>query len=129
MTASPTPSAPDRRRPALLILVRSDPHTQAPRVNEAIRVAAGLAAGQAGSVTTYLHEAAVLALDPLGAWPAEEAVLRQAWSILRDAQAPVRVQPGAPARHGLGEAALPFEEIDLFGLNRLLEQATHVLNF
>lgn len=123
------PPEPARRRPALLILVHSDPRRCAPRVTEAIRVAAGLAAGSPGTVSLYLHDAAVLALDPAGPWPAEEAVLAPAWSLLHDSSVPIHVERDAPHRLGLEEAAAPFVEIDPPELNRLIAQASHVLNF
>lgn len=127
--ASHLPAQPARRRPALLILVHHDPRRCAPRVTEGLRVAAGLAAGSPGTVSLYLHDAAVLALDPTGPWAAEEAVLVSAWSLLRDHGVPIRVERGAAVRLGLEAPAAPFQEIDPSELNRLLAQATHVLNF
>lgn len=114
--------------PKLLVLVTSDPQTSA-RPAEAVRIAAGVGAWKKAEVTLYLRGPAVRAV---GEW-VDELVDEDNFSrylpIVRDFGRPVYVQRGAVELANLGEAPVPFEEIDDARLAELAAQANYVLRF
>jgi hypothetical protein len=114
--------------PKLLVIVDSDPRT-GPRPAEAIRVAAGVGTWKRADVTLYLRGPAVLALSEFADELVDEDNFVRYMPILGDFGRPIYVQAGAPGLADLGEARLPFEEIDDAHLARLAAGSNQVMRF
>jgi len=115
-------------RPHLLFLISADPRLSS-RPAEAIRVAAGIGAWKKVDITVYLHGAAVRAL---GEWVDElrdEDNYTRYLPLLAQPGRPILVQAGAGELTDLGEASVPFREIDDLELGRLGAACDSVLRF
>ncbi len=114
--------------PRLLFLIGTDPR-RSPRPAEAIRVAAGIGAWQKAEVSVYLRAAAVLALGEYVDGLVDEDNFSRYLPILGEWGRPVLVQGGSAWLGELGQATLPFREIDDDELARLTGQCSYVLRF
>jgi len=115
-------------KPTLLFVVTTDPR-ESGRPAEAIRIAAGVGAWQKADISLYLRGPAVLALGEFPDELVDEDNYVRYLPIVREWGRPVYVQRGAAELAGLGEAVLPFEEIDDAQLARLAAASSSVLRF
>lgn len=114
--------------PSALFIVTGDPRTSA-RPAEAIRIAAGVGTWRKTEVTLYLRDAAVLALGEFTDELMDEDNFNRYLPIVKEFGRPVYVQRGCPLLSELGEATLPFEEIDDARLAALAASSDYVLRF
>jgi hypothetical protein len=117
-------------KPTALFVITSDPRLSA-RPAEALRIAAGIGAWQSVEVTIYLAAAAVLVLspEPDGHGLVEAADYRLYLSLVRDLGLVVFVQHGEPLLASMGEAFMPFQEINGEQLARHAARNQYVLRF
>lgn len=115
-------------RPALLILITSDPRVSH-RPAEAVRIAAGVGVWRKADVTLYLRGAAVLALAPDAEDLVDQETFTRYLPHLPEFGRPVYVESGAPFSHKVSEAIVPFEEINDVQLADLAANNTSVLRF
>lgn len=114
--------------PTALVIVTGDPR-QSHRPAEAIRIAAGVGAWKKADITLYLRGPAVLALSEYADGFIDEDNYVRYLPIVKSFGRPVYVEAGAPLLAELGEATLPFEEIDDARLAALTAQSKYVLQF
>ncbi len=114
--------------PLVLFVVATDPRVSA-RPAEAIRVAAGLGAWKKAEVRVYLHGPAIRALAEWVDELKDEDNYTRYLPMLADPTRPVLVEAGAVDAAELGEATVPFEEIDAAGLAGWCGRATTVMRF
>jgi hypothetical protein len=115
-------------KPNLLFVLTGDPR-QSARPAEAIRIAAGVGAWKRAEITLYLRDTAVLVLSEFADDLVDEDNYTRYRPLLREWGRPVLVQRGAPLLADIGEAALPFEEIDDTALAALVARNNCVLHF
>jgi hypothetical protein len=114
--------------PCVLIIVTGDPRVSG-RPAEAVRIAAGVGTWKRADITVYLRGPAVLALSEYPDDLVDEEDYTRYLPILGEWGRPVYVQRGAPLLAELGQATLPFEEIDDARLAGLAAQSHYVLRF
>ena len=115
-------------KPSLLFIVTSDPRTS-PRPAEAIRIAAGVGTWKKAGVRLYLRGPAVLALTEYPDELIDEDNFTRYLPITRDFGHPIYVEKASPFLGELGEAILPYEEVDGTRLATLCAESTTVLHF
>lgn len=120
--------ATDSRPPVVLMIVTSDPRTSA-RPAEAVRIAAGVGAWKKAVVRLYLHGPAVLCLSEFPDELVDEDNFSSYLPILGELGHPVTVEQGSAHLPEIGEAPVPFLEVDHAGLTALVSGATSVLRF
>ncbi|MCW5557369.1 MAG: hypothetical protein KIT22_06020 [Verrucomicrobiae bacterium] len=116
------------RPPLVLMIVTSDPRTSA-RPAEAVRIAAGVGAWKKAIVRLHLHGPAVLCLSEFPDELVDEDNFSRYLPILGDLGHPVTVEQGSPHLAELGDAPVPYQEVDGSGLAALAAGATSVLRF
>ncbi len=121
-------SLPVTSVPSLLIVVTADPR-QSPRTAEAVRIAAGLAAGGRVEVTLYLRGPAMLALSEGPADLMDEDGFRQYLPILGELGRPILVEAGAAELTSVRGASYRFEEISDQRLAEMAAVGDYVLRF
>ncbi|MBM3880493.1 MAG: hypothetical protein FJ387_12390 [Verrucomicrobia bacterium] len=114
--------------PRVWFVITSDPRSS-PRPAEAVRIAAGLGAWGKLEVTLYLRDAAVLTLLEDPDELLDEDNFRRYWPIVREWGRPVYVQQGNAHLAEVGQAPVPWEELDDAEWARRLADATYVLRF
>lgn len=114
--------------PAVLFIVTGDPRTS-PRPAEAIRIAAGVGTWKKADITVYLRGPAVLALSEFPDELIDEDNFIRYLPILSEFGRPVCVERGAPLLAELGEAPVPFEEINDSQLAVLAARSNYVVRF
>ena len=114
--------------PSVLFIITGDPR-QSPRPAEAIRIAAGIGAWKKADITLYLRDAAVLALGEFTDELVDEDNFNRYLPIIGEFGRPVYVARGTDLLAELGEATLPFEEINNEQLAVLAARSNYVLRF
>jgi sulfur relay (sulfurtransferase) DsrF/TusC family protein len=114
--------------PSVLFVIASDPRTS-PRPAEAIRIAAGVGTWKKTDITVYLRGAAVLALGEFTDDLVDEDNFNRYLPIVGEWDRPIYVERQAALLADLGEARLPFEEIDDARLAALAARSNYVLRF
>lgn len=112
----------------VLFIVTSDPRAS-PRVAEAVRIAAGLAAWRGVEVRLYLHGAAVLSLSERSEGLADGDNFAHYLPLLAAEGQPVCVQQGAPELAALGTPTPAFQPLSNAGLAALAATCASVLRF
>ena len=112
----------------LLFIIASDPRLSA-RPAEAVRVAAGVGTWKKVGVTVYLRGPAVLALAEFPDDWVDADHYEHYLPLLGGLDAPVYVSQAEPLLAELGEARLPFKEIDDAALARLCAEHDSVMRF
>lgn len=115
-------------KPSLLFIVSSDPRVS-PRPAEAIRIAAGVGTWKKANVRIYLRGPAVLALTEYPDELIDEDNFTRYLPITRDFGHPVYVEKSADHLGELGEAILPYEEVDEARLAKMCSDSTTILHF
>ena len=115
-------------KPSALFIITGDPR-QDGRTAEAIRIAAGVGTWKKVDVTVYLRDAAVLALSEYPDELVDEDNFTRYFPIVGEFGRPVYVQRGASLLSEIGQATLPYEEIDDAQLAALCAQNRYVLRF
>lgn len=115
-------------KPSALFIITGDPRTSA-RPAEAIRIAAGVGTWKKMAIRVYLRGAAVLALSEYADEFVDEDNYTRYFPIVGEFGGPVYVQQGAPLLAELGEAILPYEQIDDARLAELAAQHSYVVRF
>jgi hypothetical protein len=115
-------------KPSALFIITGDPRSSA-KPAEAIRIAAGVGTWKKADITVYLHGPAVLALSEYVDEFVDEDNFSRYLPIVGEFGRPIYVEKGAPLLAELGEAPLPFEEIDLDRVAQLTAQANYTLRF
>lgn len=115
-------------KPSALFIITGDPRKDG-RTAEAIRIAAGVGTWKKVDVTVYLRDAAVLALSEYPDELVDEDNFTRYFPIVGEFGRPVYVQRGAALLGDLGEATLPYEEIDDQQLAELCARNRYVLRF
>ena len=111
-----------------LFIIGTDPRTN-PRPAEAVRIAAGVGAWQKVSITVYLHAAAVLALSEFPDELADGIHFSRYLPLLAEAGGLFCVQRGEPLLREIGEASVPFREIDVRELAVLASEQDFLMRF
>jgi len=114
--------------PRVLFLIASDPRSS-PRPAEAVRIAAGIGAWHKADVRLCLRDAAVLALGECVEDLVDDDHFTRYLPILHDNHRPVLVPRGSPHLADLGQAILPWREIDDHELALEISAATYTLRF
>jgi hypothetical protein len=114
--------------PRVCLIIASDPRASG-RPGEAIRLAAGLSAGQRVDLTVYLHGPAIRTLSESVDGLVDEENFDQYWPILRESGLPVWVPRQAVELTDLGPPRSPFQEASPSQLTQLLRASTYVLRF
>lgn len=115
-------------KPSALFIITSDPRRDG-RTAEAIRIAAGVGTWKKVDVTVYLRDTAVLALSEYPDELVDEDHFTRYFPIVGEFGRPVYVQRGAPLLAEIGQATLPFEEIDDAQLAAICARNRYVLRF
>jgi sulfur relay (sulfurtransferase) DsrF/TusC family protein len=115
-------------RHRVLFIIASDPRNNA-RPAEAIRVAAGVGAWKKVGVTVYLRGPAVLALAEFPDEWVDADNYENYLPLLGGLDSPVYVAQDEPLLRQLGEARLPYKEIDDAALARLCADHDSVMRF
>ena len=114
--------------PSVLMILSGDPRASG-RPAEAVRIAAGVGTWKRADITVYFRGPAVLALSEYPDELVDEDNYTRYLPILGEWGRPVYVQRGAPLLAELGQALLPFEEIDDAQLAGLAARSNYVLRF
>lgn len=112
----------------VLFLITGDPRVSA-RPAEAIRVAAGVGTWKKVGVSVYLRGPAVLALAEFPDDWVDADHYEHYLPLLGGLDSPVYVAQGEPLLGELGEARLPYKEIDEAALARLCAENDSVMRF
>lgn len=115
-------------KPSALFIITGDPRTS-PRPAEAIRIAAGVGTWKKIDIGVYLRGAAVLALSEYVDDFVDEENYTRYFPIVRDFGRPVYVEKSAALMAEVGEATLPFEEIDDHRLAEMAAAHSYVIYF
>jgi len=114
--------------PGVLVIITADPRTS-PRPAEAVRIAAGLGAWQRVVVTLYLRAAAVLVLSEYADELADGDLFRRYLALVAECGGQVCAQRGAPLLSEVGEAPVPFREINDDDLAALASENDYLIRF
>ncbi len=114
--------------PQVLVIVTTDPR-RSPRPAEAVRIAAGIAAGQRVDVALYFRGEAVLALSEINDDLVDADNFSRYLPMARDWNLPVYVERGAPSLKDLGQPLRSMEEISDAELARIATASEYVLRF
>jgi hypothetical protein len=114
--------------PSALFVIDADPRASG-RPAEAVRIAAGIGVWKSIDMAVYLRGAAVLVL----AEDTDDLVDQENYArylpTLGELGRPIYVQEGAPCLAGLGQSALPFQEISDTALAQLAAKQSQVIRF
>lgn len=114
--------------PKILFIITGDPRCS-PRPAEAVRIAAGVGTWPKTEVIVYLRDAAVLALSEQLDELVDEDHYTRYLPMVAECGRPIFVQQGAPWLRVIGQAALPFKEINDQQLAELTADSTWVARF
>ena len=114
--------------PGVLVIITADPRTS-PRPAEAVRIAAGLGAWQRVVVTLYLRAAAVLVLSEHPDELVDGDLFRRYLPLVPECGGEVCAQRGAPLLKDVGEAPVPFREINDDDLAGLASENDYLIRF
>jgi hypothetical protein len=114
--------------PKVLLIIESDPRGSH-RPAEAVRIGAGVGTWKKVDVILYLRNQAVLALSEWCDEFVDEDNFMRYLPIFGEWKRPIYVQSGARALQELGEARLPYEEIDDDRLANLAAECNCVMRF
>src|ERR1043165_6453931 len=95
----------------VLFIITTDPR-KSPRPAEAVRIAAGVGAWKKIAVTVYLRDAAVLALGEFPEELSDGEHLSRYLPLVAESGGLICAQRGATWLGEIGQAPVPFREID-----------------
>ncbi|PYM16065.1 MAG: hypothetical protein DME18_02545 [Verrucomicrobia bacterium] len=114
--------------PGVLFLITTDPRTS-PRPAEAVRIAAGLAAWRKLTVTVCLREPAVLALSEFPEELADGDNFSRYLPLVTESGGRICAQRNAPLLRVIGQAAVPYREINDEELATLVSETDYLIRF
>jgi hypothetical protein len=118
----------NRAKPSVLFVVTSDPQTS-PRPAEAVRIAAGIAAGKNLDVAVYLHATATLALSEFPEELVDGGHFNLYLPLVPEFGGSIYVQSGARSLDAIGNSPVPFQCVTDGEIARQAAQSNYLVHF